>query len=350
MAGRIVSGLVHQFGSFTLDEAEKQLTRDGEVVPISPRYFDALLLLVRNPGTLIGKDRFFDEVWNGVIVGDEALTQCIKSLRKALGDEHRDPQFIATVPKRGYRFVAPVTVSDTLPSAAAANGGTPFQAGLALAGTAGGAAAGLVGGFIYGVAAIGNDGSAVSILFVMTLLTTAIGALGGAGVSFGMAAANRVLKREWTFSILGAGAGGLVMGAAFNLFGTDTFHLLFGRAPADFTGGLEGAALGIALATGGRIGEMSGHRWGPAIAAGIGAGAAGVLVSLMGGKLMGGSLAALAGSFRDSRLELDAIGQLAGEPIFGPAAQTIAAGLEGLLFGLGVTGAILLRRRRARTV
>lgn len=337
-----------RFGPFTLDEAEKQLRRGDEAVALNPRYFDALALMVRHPGALITKDRFFDEVWSGVIVGDEALTQCIKSLRKALGDEHRDPRFIATVPKRGYRFIADVEAGGG-PVAAAPSITTPVRAshplGLALAGTVGGAAAGLVGGIVYGLAAVGSGGSALSILLVLTVLTMGVGLLGALGVSFGMAAASALARREWSFSIVGAAGGGLVMGAAFNLIGTDSFHLLFGRAPAHFTGGLEGALLGAALAAGARIGGLSEARWGPAIAAGIGTAAAGVLISLAGGKLMGGSLAALVGSFQGSQLQLDSLGQLVGEPMFGPVAQTIAAGLEGLLFGVGVVGAILLRRR-----
>src|SRR6185503_19790630 len=56
----------------------------------------------------ISKDRFLDEVWRGVPVTDEALTQCIKTLRRQLGDDAARPRFIETVPKHGYRFVAPV--------------------------------------------------------------------------------------------------------------------------------------------------------------------------------------------------------------------------------------------------
>jgi DNA-binding winged helix-turn-helix (wHTH) protein len=64
--------------------------------------------MVREAGMLVSKDRFLDEVWRGVPVTDEALTQCIKALRRALGDEAASPRFIATVPKHGYRFIAPV--------------------------------------------------------------------------------------------------------------------------------------------------------------------------------------------------------------------------------------------------
>ena len=77
-------------------------------VDLNARYFDALALLVREAGTLVSKDRFLAEVWRGVPVTDEALTQCIRTLRRLLGDDASRPRFIETVPKHGYRFIAPV--------------------------------------------------------------------------------------------------------------------------------------------------------------------------------------------------------------------------------------------------
>src|SRR5437868_15287644 len=102
MAGRF------RFDCFLLDPADRRLSRNGQVVELSARYLDALALLVREPGRLVTKDRFLDEVWRGVPVTDEALTQCIKTLRKQLGDDAGRPRFIETVPKHGYRFIAPL--------------------------------------------------------------------------------------------------------------------------------------------------------------------------------------------------------------------------------------------------
>ena len=104
-------------GSFALNvscsiRADRRLKRDGEPVELNARYLDALALLVREPGRLVSKDRFLDEVWRGVPVTDEALTQCIKTLRRQLGDNASRPRFIETVPKHGYRFIAPVEVMD----------------------------------------------------------------------------------------------------------------------------------------------------------------------------------------------------------------------------------------------
>ena len=66
-----------RFDNFQLDPAERQLRQDGEPIEINARYLDALTLLVREQGKLVSKDRFLDEVWRGVPVTDEALTQCI---------------------------------------------------------------------------------------------------------------------------------------------------------------------------------------------------------------------------------------------------------------------------------
>src|SRR3954470_6303815 len=102
MAGSFV------FEQFVLDPEDRQLRRGADPVELNGRYFDALALLVREAGKLVSKDRFLDEVWRGVPVTDEALTQCVRTLRRQLGDDAAQPRFIETVPKHGYRFVATV--------------------------------------------------------------------------------------------------------------------------------------------------------------------------------------------------------------------------------------------------
>src|SRR5436190_486034 len=96
------------FGGFTLDPHDRRLCREGAPVELNARYLDALALLVGEDGRLVSKERFMAEVWRGVPVTDEALTQCIRTLRRLLGDDAARPRFIETVPKHGYRFVAPV--------------------------------------------------------------------------------------------------------------------------------------------------------------------------------------------------------------------------------------------------
>src|SRR5690242_7674657 len=127
---------------------DRRLLRDGAPVEVSSRYLDALALLVAEAGRLVTKDRFLDEVWRGVPVTDEALTQCIRTLRRQLDDDAANPRFIETVPKHGYRFIGPL---DGLPRATVA--AAPRSWSLAAAGTIGGGLAGFAGGLIYGFAA-----------------------------------------------------------------------------------------------------------------------------------------------------------------------------------------------------
>ena len=100
-----------RFEGFELDPGNRRLSRDGAPVELSARYLDALVLLAGEQGRLVSKDRFLEEVWRGIPVTDEALTQCIKTLRRQLGDDAANPRFIETVPKHGYRFLAPVEVA-----------------------------------------------------------------------------------------------------------------------------------------------------------------------------------------------------------------------------------------------
>src|SRR6476469_6526668 len=141
------------FGDFVLDPADRRLNRGGTPVELNGRYLDALALLVGQPGSLVSKDRFLEEVWRGVPVTDEALTQCIRTLRRSLGDDVAKPRFIETVPKHGYRFIAPMTDGDPgRQSDRASRDWTP-AAKIAGAATVGGGIAGFSGGIIYGFAA-----------------------------------------------------------------------------------------------------------------------------------------------------------------------------------------------------
>jgi len=96
------------FGEFRLDGAERQLLRAGTPVLLPPKILDTLLLLVENAGHLVAKDEFMKQLWPGTFVGEDALARNISILRKTLGESSDSQSFIATVPTRGYRFVAPV--------------------------------------------------------------------------------------------------------------------------------------------------------------------------------------------------------------------------------------------------
>jgi Tol biopolymer transport system component/DNA-binding winged helix-turn-helix (wHTH) protein len=97
-----------EFGRFRLDTAEHMLSRDGSRLPLTPKVYDVLTLLIENAGHLVEKERLLEEVWPNTFVEEGALTRSISVLRKTLGETAAD-KYIETVPKRGYRFIAPVT-------------------------------------------------------------------------------------------------------------------------------------------------------------------------------------------------------------------------------------------------
>src|SRR3954454_3057338 len=143
-----------RFRDFRFDPDERLLIRGAERLDLNSRYLDALALLLRERGRLVTKERFMDEVWRGVPVTDEALTQCIRTLRRQLGDDAARPRFIETVPKHGYRFIAPLdgAAPEPGPPAIVEREWAAFRQ-LGLAGMKGVAAAGIVGGLFYGFAA-----------------------------------------------------------------------------------------------------------------------------------------------------------------------------------------------------
>jgi DNA-binding winged helix-turn-helix (wHTH) protein/Tfp pilus assembly protein PilF len=98
----------YRFGPFTLDGGSYRLLREGEAVPLSPKIIDLLLYLAARPSALVSKDELFAALWPDVAVTDNALTQAVSELRQALGDDPSKPQYVQTVARRGYRFIAPV--------------------------------------------------------------------------------------------------------------------------------------------------------------------------------------------------------------------------------------------------
>jgi adenylate cyclase len=102
---------VYHFGPFSLDHVERLLLRDGQPVHLAPKAFDVLLVLIQNKGCLVTKERLMGEVWPEVFVEESNLSVNIASLRKALDDGEAEAQWIETVPKQGYRFLAAVSES-----------------------------------------------------------------------------------------------------------------------------------------------------------------------------------------------------------------------------------------------
>src|SRR5204862_3655358 len=99
---------VYQFTEFSLDSGQKSLLHHGAPVALAPKAFDTLLILIENSGQLVSKEELMRQVWPNTFVEEGNLTFNIKELRKLLGDDARKPRFIETVPRRGYRFIAPI--------------------------------------------------------------------------------------------------------------------------------------------------------------------------------------------------------------------------------------------------
>src|SRR5499433_3486856 len=99
------------FGPFAVDPANACLWHGTEVVALSPKAFDVLHYLVQHPNRVVTKDELLDAVWPETAVTDAVVRMAIAALRKAL-DDTASSHFIATVQRRGYRFLASVTVAD----------------------------------------------------------------------------------------------------------------------------------------------------------------------------------------------------------------------------------------------
>ena len=104
-------GRVFEFAGFTLDLARCCLRAGDQQIDVRPKSFDVLHYLLENPGRLVSKDELVKTVWPNTFVTDDALTHCVSEVRGALGDG--DQRIIKTVPRRGYLFVASVSVRET---------------------------------------------------------------------------------------------------------------------------------------------------------------------------------------------------------------------------------------------
>jgi DNA-binding winged helix-turn-helix (wHTH) protein len=95
----------YRFSDFTVSPRRRLLVRDGRELALIPRYFDLLVLLIERRHEAVHRRDIFDRVWTDVIVSDSALSQAIRTIRRTLGDDSREPRFIRTVSRHGYRFV-----------------------------------------------------------------------------------------------------------------------------------------------------------------------------------------------------------------------------------------------------
>ena len=134
----LLDGCFYRFGQFVLDPAKRMLSRADVPVPLTPKAFDVLLFLARNPNRLVRKEELLQAVWGDTFVEEGNLTQYISHVRKALGDNSDDNRLIVTIARKGYQFTASVSVVEAagIPGTGAveAANGAPSVTELSVAG------------------------------------------------------------------------------------------------------------------------------------------------------------------------------------------------------------------------
>jgi DNA-binding winged helix-turn-helix (wHTH) protein len=231
----------YRFSEFTLSPRRRLLVRQGREVPLIPRYFDLLLLLIERRHEAVHRREIFERVWADGLVSDSALSQAIRTIRRTLGDDSREPVFIRTVSRHGYRFVFPDVIEEadeTLPvPAAVVDAERPgrrsrhpagrWAARAAGGGALAGVAAGGVGGLI--LAAAPDSFAPIAIAPVLAVIGGGCGALGGAGVGAGLALARAARSTRTIALVLGAALGGGLVGAAVQWLTRWALAALVGR-------------------------------------------------------------------------------------------------------------------------
>ncbi len=102
----------YRFSEFILSPRRRVLTRNGQEEPLIPRYFDLLVFLIERRSEAVHRRDIFDRIWSDVVVSDSALSQAIRTIRRVLGDDSREPRYVRTVSRHGYRFVFPDVVEE----------------------------------------------------------------------------------------------------------------------------------------------------------------------------------------------------------------------------------------------
>ena len=397
----------YRFSDFTLSTRKRLLIRNGQQLPLIPRYLDLLIFLIERRRDAVHRREIFDRVWSDVIVSDSALSQAIRTLRRTLGDDPRQPRFIRTVSRHGYQFTGPDVIEEPdedLPEplpvrapdlsaglsaeagtakaearsakveqtrqkvgaslTALITGATRACAGAALAG----AAAGIAGGLLLSVAP--DNAAPPAIVPVLVLVGACAGAVGGLGVGAGLGLAESSSRMRNTVGLtIGAAAGGAVIGMAVQWLMRWSLAAVVGLT-LPIGGAVEGCVIGAAAGAGyaiarrhkgtppehsgrpeGTLPRRSGrlapaarsHLYRAAVIAAFCAAGA-LALALAGRPLVGGTLHGIAREARGSQISLTPLGRLIGEPGFGPVSQALIAAWEGGIFGFGV-GIALFRRR-----
>jgi DNA-binding winged helix-turn-helix (wHTH) protein len=356
----------YRFGPFVVSRRRRVLTGHGRELPLIPRYFDLLVFLLEHRHEAVHRRDIFDRVWDGVAVSESALTQAIRTLRRTLDDDSREPRYIRTVSRHGYRFVFADVVEEDEPGPAgtelAPSAPVPSRqstvprsvARMAGAGAAGGAAAGVLAGLLGGAILLAAPESRATLPLLPVLATfgAACGALGGAGVSAGLAAAGAASRQNVRHLLAGGMAGGATVGLLAQLLGQSILTTLLGKQIA-VGGGLEGLLIGCAAGIGYAGSPLSplfrpdrrALRRPPApMLMALACGAATLALTLAGRPLVGGTIHRVALASQGSQATLAPLGALVGEDEFGPVSRTIVGTAEGVLFGLGLAAGLTRRR------
>ena len=449
----------YRFSGHILSPARRTLVRNGLELPLIPRCFDLLVLLIERRNEAVSRHDILDAVWSDVVVTDGALSQAIRILRRTLGDDPREPTFIRTVSRHGYRFVCEDVVEEPdegplAPVAAAAaesdasssidqalealledgsddaegtddrrrqaaetlhelgtadaldrlnrrtghavaraylretrwdvpgSGPVPLfghpgwlaaarilfllrirrAAGLArrrwMAAAAGGAAAGVIAGFLGGLALRFGPGSTAgnAVLPVLPLIGMVVGGVAAAGVGAGLAAAEAAFRAWRRLALAVAGAlSGLAVGATAHLLGRLVLEGLFGRDLSPLTGAVEGLVLGGAVglgyglatptADGGMATPHGLARVRVALLAGFVCGLASGMLGWSGHALGAMSLDFMAQSFPGSQVGLAPLARLLGEHEPGVVTRVAISVFEGQMFGSGLAAGLTNRPR-----
>ncbi len=363
----------YRFSEFTLSPQRRLLLRDGREVPLIPRYFDLLLLLIERRREAVHRREIFDRAWPDVIVSDSALSQAVRTIRRTLGDDSREPRFIRTVSRHGYQFVHPEVIEEEDDASVAdrrnaartpqrsgrwrrptnrwgCDGGSAARfaatgwTGASVGGALAGIAAGAVGGL--GLAATPGSTAPIAIAPVLAVIGAGCGALGGAGVGAGLAFAEAAAPAQRALALTSAGAlGGGLVGVAVQWLARWGLSALVGLDLA-VGGGLEGVVIGgaaglaFAIATrraeDGLTAPRVRKRWQAALIMAVCCGLAGLAITLGGRPLAAGTIHAIAAAAEGSRATLAPLGRLIGEPDLGPLSRAILGFGEAAAFGLGL--------------
>lgn len=350
----------YRFSEFVLSTRQRVLLRNGEEQPLIPRYFDILVFLIERRHEAVHRRDIFDRVWTDVSVSESALSQAIRTIRRVLGDDSREPRFIATVSRHGYRFIfadvreeeeegsaraaapaaSPAAVgplADSVPAVAVPADVTSQRlwAQTAAHAALAGATAGVLGGGV--LATMPGSAASFAVVPALGLIGAGCGALGGAGVGAGLSAAEARSGTNRTLALLLGGAvGGGIVGTAAQWLARWSLAALVG-VRLDVGGGLEGLVIGAAAGLGYGLATLRpARRLRVVTATAIACGLAALILTSLGRPLVGGTIHKIASGSAGSQAALTPLGRLIGEPDFGPVSSAVLGTAEGMLFGVGL--------------